>query len=279
MGDDGSWLQTPPPFHRGKLRRVFLCKHHTIPPNAAGCLAQAGFPQQTDRDQPFPCLILHNRECNTHAKRGANVRQTAVFRWERRKLEVAAAMKDHNLTKKTIAILATDGFEQVELVKPKEALEAAGATTRLVSLKSGAIQGFNHFEKGDSFPVDETVDSADAAAYDGLVLPGGLHNPDALRMNEKAVAFVRSFFEQHKPVAAICHGPWTLVEANVVEGRTLTSWPSVKTDIINAGGNWVDEEVHCDQGLVTSRKPDDLPAFCAKMIEEFAEGKHALQTA
>ncbi len=188
-------------------------------------------------------------------------------------------MKTQNLSNKTIAILATDGFEQVELTAPKEALEAAGASTRIISLESGTIQGFNHDEKADTFAVDDVVSSASAEDFDGLLLPGGFHNPDALRVDEDAVAFVRSFFEQHKPVAAICHGPWTLVEADVVDGRTLTSWPSLKTDITNAGGVWVDEEVHCDQGLVTSRKPADLEAFCAKMIEEFAEGRHRLQTA
>lgn len=188
-------------------------------------------------------------------------------------------MNTHDLSNKTIAILATDGFEQVELTKPKEALEAAGATVHIVSLKNGTIQGFNHTDKGDAFAVDKTLEEAKASDYNGLMLPGGVHNPDALRVEKAAVSFVRAFFEQHKPVAAICHGPWVLVEANVVEGRTLTSWPSLRTDITNAGGLWVDEEVHCDQGLVTSRKPDDLPAFCAKMIEEFAEGKHARQTA
>lgn len=188
-------------------------------------------------------------------------------------------MKTSDLTNKTIAILATDGFEQVELTEPKRAIEAAGATARIVSLKMGKIQGFNHDKKGDKFLVDETVDSADANDYDGLLLPGGVHNPDALRINADAVAFVRAFFEQHKPVAAICHGPWTLVEAGVVEGRTLTSWPSLRTDITNAGGEWVDEEVHCDNGLVTSRNPDDLPAFCEKIVEEYAEGEHRGQTA
>lgn len=187
-------------------------------------------------------------------------------------------MKRTDLTNKTIAILATDGFEQIELTEPKKAIEAAGAIARIVSLKKGKIQGFNHDTKGDKFDVDETVDSADASNYDGLLLPGGVHNPDSLRINMDAVAFVRAFFEQHKPVAAICHGPWTLVEAGVVEGRTLTSWPSLKTDITNAGGEWVDEEVHCDNGLVTSRNPDDLPAFCEKMIEEYAEGEHDGQT-
>jgi protease I len=188
-------------------------------------------------------------------------------------------MKNQDLSNKTIAILAADGFEQVELTKPKEALEAAGATVHLISLEEGHILGFNHTDKGDRFEVDEVVTAVRAEDYDGLVLPGGVHNPDALRVAADAVAFVRSFFENHLPVAAICHGPWSLVEADVLKGRTLTSWPSLKTDITNAGGNWVDEEVHCDQGLVTSRRPDDLDAFCGKMIEEFAEGKHRLQTA
>ncbi|GAA5484282.1 type 1 glutamine amidotransferase domain-containing protein [Haloferula sargassicola] len=185
----------------------------------------------------------------------------------------------HDLSQKTIAILATDGFEQIELTRPRAALEEAGATVRIVSLKKGDIQGFNHADKADSFPVDHGIDEVEADEFDGLVLPGGVHNPDALRVNQDAVQFVRAFFEQHKPVAAICHGPWTLVEAGVVKGRTLTSWPSLRTDIENAGGEWVDEEVHCDQGLVTSRKPDDLDAFCDKAIEEFAEGKHSAQTA
>jgi len=188
-------------------------------------------------------------------------------------------MKTHNLTNKTIAILVTDGFEQVEFTKPKEAVEKAGATVHVISLKSGEIQGFNHADKADKFKVDKTVDSVKAEDYDGLILPGGVQNPDALRVNKDAVSFVRDFFDQHKPVAAICHGPWTLIEAGVVKGRTLTSWPSLKTDLENAGATWVDEEVHCDEGLVTSRNPDDIPAFCAKAVEEFAEGKHALQTA
>ncbi len=187
-------------------------------------------------------------------------------------------MKTHDLSGKIIAILATDGFEQVELTKPKQAIEEAGATTHIVSLESGKIRGFNHSDKADQFEVDRTVDSVSAEDYDGLLLPGGVHNPDSLRTDEKAVSFVRDFFTQGKPVAAICHGPWTLVEAGVVKGRTLTSWPSLKTDIKNAGGNWVDEECHVDQGLVTSRNPDDIPAFCAKAIEEFAEGIHKGQT-
>lgn len=188
-------------------------------------------------------------------------------------------MTFHNLTNKKIAILATDGFEQVELTQPRQAVEDAGAETHLVSLKSGTIQGFNHFEKGDTFKVDKTLSEVEARDYDGLILPGGVHNPDTLRVDKTAIQFIRAFFEQHKPVAAICHGPWTLIEAGVVDGRTLTSWPSLKTDIQNAGGTWVDQEVVCDEALVTSRNPDDLDAFCAKAVEEFAEGKHAGQIA
>lgn len=180
---------------------------------------------------------------------------------------------------KRIAFLATDGVEQVELTRPWAAVEEAGGEPVLVSLSSGRIQGFNHLDRADTFEVDETVDSVSAEEFDGLVLPGGVANPDALRMNDHAVEFVREFFEQSKPVAAICHAPWTLIEAGVVEGRTLTSWPSLKTDIENAGGHWVNEECHVDSGFVTSRKPDDLDAFCAKAVEEFAEGKHARQTA
>lgn len=185
----------------------------------------------------------------------------------------------HTLNDKTIAFLATDGFEQVELTRPWEDIKAAGAKVVLVSLTDGEIQGTHHDEKGDTFKVDQTIDTASASDFDGLVLPGGVHNPDTLRTNEKAVAFVADFFKQSKPVAAICHGPWTLVEADVVKGRTLTSWPSLKTDINNADGTWVDKEVVVDNGLVTSRKPDDLDAFCAKAIEEFCEGKHEKQAA
>ena len=178
---------------------------------------------------------------------------------------------------KKVAILAADMFERVELEEPRKALDEAGATTEVVSLEEGEIQGFNHYDKADTFPVDKTVEEASASDYDGLLLPGGVGNPDTLRMDENAVSFVRDFFEQGKPVAAICHAPWILVEAGVVRGRKLTSWPTLQTDIRNAGGDWVDEEVVVDQGLVTSRKPDDIPAFNAKMIEEFAEGKHAEQ--
>jgi protease I len=178
---------------------------------------------------------------------------------------------------KTIAFLATDGVEQVEYTEPRKAVEAAGGTAQLVALEPGQIQGFNHLDKGDTFPVDKAVSEASADDYDGLVLPGGVANPDALRADKQAVEFVRSFFEAGKPVASICHGAWTLVEADVVRGRTLTSWPSIRTDIENAGGTWVDAEVHTDRGLVTSRKPDDLPAFNAKLVEEFAEGVHQEQ--
>jgi protease I len=175
---------------------------------------------------------------------------------------------------KKIAFLATDGVEQVEYTEPRKAVEQAGAEVHLISLEPGEIQGFNHLDKGDRFPVDKAVADAREADYDGLVLPGGVANPDVLRTDKDAVQFVRSFFEAGKPVASICHGAWTLVEADVVKGRTLTSWPSIRTDIENAGGAWVDEEVHTDRGLVTSRKPDDLPAFNAKLVEEFAEGVH-----
>lgn len=183
------------------------------------------------------------------------------------------------LSGKRIAFLVTDGVEQVELTQPWETIEQEGAELELVAPKTGEIQGLNHLDKADRFPVDKTVDEADPEDYDGLVLPGGVANPDQLRMNRGAVEFVKGFFEQSKPVAAICHGPWTLVEAGVVTGRTLTSYPSLATDIRNAGGTWVDEEVHVDHGLVTSRGPDDLQAFCDKAIEEFAEGKHAGQVA
>ncbi len=183
------------------------------------------------------------------------------------------------LSGKKIAFLATDGVEQVELTQPWEEIKAAGAEVELISLEAGDIQAMNgDINKGDTFKVDKTVDSVKAEDYNGLVLPGGVANPDTLRTNATAVQFVRDFFAQHKPVAAICHAPWMLVEADVVNGRKLTSFPSVKTDLVNAGANWVDQEVVCDEALVTSRTPDDLDAFCAKAIEEFAEGKHEEQT-
>jgi protease I len=181
--------------------------------------------------------------------------------------------------KRLAFLMANEGVEQVELTEPWKAIEEAGGTPELISLESGNVQAFNHLDKADTFNVDKTVDQADETDYDALVLPGGVANPDVLRTNERAVAFARSFFEAGKPVGAICHGPWTLVEADVVRGRTLTSWPSLKSDIRNAGGTWVDEEVHVDKGLVTSRKPDDLPAFNAKIVEEFAEGVHEEQRA
>jgi protease I len=183
------------------------------------------------------------------------------------------------LQNKRVAILATEGFEYVELTKPRQALEDAGAKTQVVSPKEGKIRGWDIDKWGDEVPVDVNLNSASPDNYDALLLPGGVLNPDKLRQEPKAVQFVKSFFEAGKPVAAICHGPWMLVEADVVRGRTITSWPSLKTDIRNAGGNWVDQEVVTDQGLVTSRKPDDIPAFNKKIIEEFAEGKHKGQHA
>jgi protease I len=176
---------------------------------------------------------------------------------------------------KRIAILAATGVEQVELEQPREAVESAGAETEVLSIESGEIQAMNHdIDKGDKIAVDRLVSDASADDYDGLILPGGVANPDNLRQDEDAIAFVQAFFRTGKPVGVICHGPWTLVEADLVRGRTLTSYPSLRTDIRNAGGNVVDEEVVTDQGLVSSRNPDDLPAFCAKIVEEFAEGEH-----
>jgi protease I len=185
----------------------------------------------------------------------------------------------HNLAGKIIAILVTDGFEQVELTEPKAALEHAGATVHIVAPASNKVQGWRHDERADSFAVDRKLEDADTNYYEGLVLPGGVRNPDQLRTNAEAVEFVKSFFDKGKPVAAICHGPWTLIEARVVRGRTVTSWPSLKTDLTNAGAEWVDEEVVVDSGLLTSRKPDDLPAFNEKMIELFAEHKPKAQAA
>ena len=186
-------------------------------------------------------------------------------------------MSDELQGKKVAFLVANEGIEQVELEQPWQAIKDAGGEPELIAPEAGEAQAFNHFDKGDTFPVDRTVDEADSADYDGLVLPGGVGNPDILRTEPEAVAFARSFFEQGKPVGAICHAPWTLVEAGVVEGRTLTSWPSLQTDIRNAGGEWVDEEVHVDSGFVTSRKPEDLDAFCAKVVEEIGEGVHSEQ--
>ena len=184
----------------------------------------------------------------------------------------------NTLSGKTVAFaVAHEGVEQVELTEPWKAVEQEGGIPELISLEPGEVQAFNHLDKADTFAVDVTASEADAGRYDALVLPGGVANPDQLRTDPDAIAFTRAFFEAGKPVAAICHAPWTLVEADVVRGRTLTSWPSVQTDVRNAGGTWVDEEVVVDQGLVTSRKPDDLPAFNDKMLEEFAEGRHAGQ--
>ena len=188
----------------------------------------------------------------------------------------------NKLDNKKIAFLAADGVEQIELTEPWKAVESEGGSPELISLEGGEIQAFKHLEKGDTFNVDRAVSEADADDYEGLVLPGGVANPDFLRKDQDAVGFVRAFFEAGKPVGVICHGPWTLVEADVVRGRTITSWPSLRTDLRNAGANWVDEEVVVDSGLVSSRKPDDLPAFCAKVVEELCEGRHeeqALQTA
>jgi protease I len=176
---------------------------------------------------------------------------------------------------KKIAILAADMFERVELEEPRKALEDAGAEVEIVSIHDGEIQGFDHFDPATKVKVKRTVEEAQASDYDALMVPGGVGNPDQLRGDENAVAFVRAFAEAKKPMAVICHGPWVLIEAGVARGRRLTSWPTLQTDLRNAGAEWVDEEVVVDDGLVTSRKPDDLPAFNKKMIEEFAEGRHA----
>ena len=188
-------------------------------------------------------------------------------------------MSAHNIAGKKVAFLLTDGVEQVELTSPWNAVKEAGGEPTLVAPKAGKLQGYDGTEKGEKFDVDITVAEANASDFHALVIPGGVVNADHLRVDKDAQTFARSFFEQHKPVASICHGPWLLIDAGVVRGRKLTSWPSVKKDIENAGGEWVDEEVVVDGGLVSSRNPDDLPAFCAKLVEEFAEGRHERQTA
>jgi protease I len=189
------------------------------------------------------------------------------------RVEVLYKMADE-LKGKTVVVLAADGFEQVELLEPRKALEQAGATVHVASLKRGPVKGWHATEWGEIVEADRSVDEIAPAQYDALLLPGGVMNPDKLRMSDAAVGFVRSFFNAHKPVAAICHGPWLLAEAAVIKGYTMTSYPSIKTDLKNAGATWVDEQVVVDRGLVTSRKPDDIPAFNRKMIEEFAEGPH-----
>jgi protease I len=186
---------------------------------------------------------------------------------------------NQQLNGKRIAILVEDGFEQVELTEPKQALEEAGAKTDIVSPSSGKVRGWNHTEWGDEFQVSVPLGKAKSKDYDALLLPGGVMNPDKLRRNAKALEFVKAFFDEGKPVAAICHGPWTLIDAGVAKDRKLTSYESIQTDLENAGAHWVDQEVVVDNGLVTSRKPDDIPAFNAKMIEEFGEGKHRMERA
>jgi protease I len=184
-----------------------------------------------------------------------------------------------DLAGKRIAFLFTEGVEQVELTDPLKAVREAGAEVNLISLEKGTIQMFNHLDKGDTIEADLAVADADASDYDALVLPGGVANPDQLRTDEDAVRFVRGFAEQDKPMGVICHAPWMLVESGIARDRTVTSWPSLRTDLRNAGATWVDEQVHVDSGLVTSRKPDDLPPFCKKIVEEFAEGKHQQRVA
>lgn len=188
-------------------------------------------------------------------------------------------MSDQLQGKRIAFLVANEGVEQIELTEPLEAVREAGAEVDLLAPEEGDVQAFNHLDKGDTFTPDRAVGDAEAGDYDGLVLPGGVANPDQLRTQPEAVEFIRAFFEAGKPVGTICHAPWTLIEADVVRGRTLTSWPSLETDLRNAGAEWVDEEVHVDQGLVSSRKPDDLEAFNAKIVEEFAEGVHAEQRA
>ncbi len=186
-------------------------------------------------------------------------------------------MATTQLEGKTVAFLtAQEGVEEVELVEPWKAVQDAGATAKLIAPESSEVQAFNHLDKSSTCAVDQSLEDANPDDYDALVLPGGVANPDQLRTDRRAIEFVQKIFSAGKPVGVICHGPWTLVEADLVRGRRLTSWPSLQTDIRNAGGEWVDEEVVVDQGLVSSRKPDDLPAFCAKIVEEFAEGRHGV---
>ena len=183
-------------------------------------------------------------------------------------------MAEKKLAGRKVAFIATEGVEQVELTEPWKAVEEAGGKPELISIEPGKVQAWKHFDKADTFRVDKTIDEAEPGDYDALVLPGGVANPDELRTNPAAVAFVRGFFDAAKPVAAICHGPWTMIEADVVRGKKMTSWPSLKTDLRNAGAEWVDEDCVVDEGIVSSRKPDDLPAFCKKIVEEFCEGVH-----
>jgi protease I len=206
-------------------------------------------------------------------RRGCRAREDSSFR------SISMAANSPSLSGKRVAILATDGVEQVELTEPRKALDAAGANTKVVSPKSGSIKGWNIDNWGNEIKVDVVLDSASPDDFDALMLPGGVMNPDTLRTIPSAVDFVRAFFEAGKPVASICHGPWMLVEADVVHGRNVTSWPSVHTDLKNAGAHWTDSQVVTDHGLVTSRKPDDIPAFNKKMIEEFAEGVREEQRA
>ena len=186
---------------------------------------------------------------------------------------------DKTLNGVRVAILVADGFEEVELTEPRRALDEAGAATQVVSPAQGEAQGYRHAERGAGVPVDLPLDQADARQFDALLLPGGVRNPDALRTIPKAVEFVKSFFNERKPIAAICHGPWLLIETGALRGKRVTSWPSLKTDLKNAGAYWLDQEVVVDQGLVTSRKPQDIPSFNRKMLEEFAEGRHAAAAA
>lgn len=183
----------------------------------------------------------------------------------------------NDLSGKRVAILATDGFEQVELTEPMQALRQAGARVEVIAPGSGDIQGYNHHDKADTVPVDHTLEQVQGEDFDALMLPGGVINPDALRLVPAAIAFIRHFVEARKPIAAICHGPWTLINAGGVKGRRMTSWPSLEADLRNAGADWVDQDVVVDRGLVTSRKPDDLPVFCTAMVEEFSEGRHEEQ--